>query len=126
MELMNQTNGFEPYKSNHVQLLLIVSGMTTRSVRAVKLIKNFCEQNLSDFELIVFDVYQEPVSEDQQPLPVAPLLIGNIPWDFAESVKIFLKKEGIFIPVVQANLVQVNEMKGALDEGEHGTKISGT
>jgi len=123
---MNQTNGFEPYKSNHVQLLLIVSGMTTRSVRAVKLIKNFCEQNLSDFELIVFDVYQEPVSEDQQPLPVAPLLIGNIPWDFAESVKIFLKKEGIFIPVVQANLVQVNEMKGALDEGEHGTKISGT
>ncbi len=123
---MSQTNGLKPHKSNHVQLLLIVSGMTARSVRVVKVIKNFCEQNLSYFELIIFDVYQEPVSEDQQPLPVAPLLIGNFPWEFAENIKKLLKKEGIFLPVVQANLVKVNEMKGALDEGEHGTKISGT
>ena len=61
-------------------LRLYVTGMTPRSVRAVKNLQAICDEYLKDrYELEVIDIYQQPVLTKGEQIIAAPTLIKKLP-----------------------------------------------
>ena len=61
-------------------LFLYVSGVTTRSHRAITNIKSVCEEHLKDrYHLKVIDVYQSPEQLAKHNVVAAPTLIKETP-----------------------------------------------
>lgn len=68
-----------PEASRYV-LRLYVTGMTPRSVRAVKNLQVICDEYLKDrYELEVVDIYQQPVLTKGEQIIAAPTLIKKLP-----------------------------------------------
>jgi circadian clock protein KaiB len=57
------------------QLRLYIAGMTAGSARAVRAVKAICEEHLKDdYELEVFDVFQDHALDTRDNMNVAPAL----------------------------------------------------
>ena len=62
-------------------LCLYVTGMTSRSLRAIENIRAICEEHLKDrYELEIFDLYQQPALARSEQLLAAPTLIKKLPF----------------------------------------------
>jgi circadian clock protein KaiB len=61
-------------------LRLYVTGMTTRSARAIENLSTFCEKHLAGhYELQVIDVYQQPELARSEQIVAVPTLIKKLP-----------------------------------------------
>jgi circadian clock protein KaiB len=61
-------------------LRLFVSGMTSRSTRAVANVRAICEAHLHGrYDLEVIDIYQQPVLAKGEQIVAAPTLIRKLP-----------------------------------------------
>lgn len=61
-------------------LRLFVTGMTPRSTRAIRAVRELCEQRLKDrFELEIVDVYQQPQLIQDEQVVATPTLIKYQP-----------------------------------------------
>ena len=61
-------------------LRLYVTGMTSRSARAVKNLRAICDEYLEGrYELDVIDIYQQPVLTKGEQIIAAPTLIKQLP-----------------------------------------------
>ena len=64
----------------HYVLRLYVTGMTSRSARAVKNLQAVCDEYLKDrYDLEVVDIYQQPVLAKGEQIIAAPTLIKKLP-----------------------------------------------
>jgi circadian clock protein KaiB len=61
-------------------LKLYVTGLTTRSARAIENLQGFCEKHLAGrYELQVIDVYQQPELTRSEQIVAIPTLIKKLP-----------------------------------------------
>ncbi len=69
-----------PAKPEHYLLRLYVTGTTPKSVRAIKNLKQICEEYLKGrYELEVVDIYQRPSLLEGEQVVAAPTLIKKLP-----------------------------------------------
>jgi circadian clock protein KaiB len=61
-------------------LKLYVTGMTSRSARAIENLQTFCERHLAGrYELQIIDVYQQPELTRTEQIVAIPTLIKKLP-----------------------------------------------
>jgi circadian clock protein KaiB len=61
-------------------LKLYVSGMSPKSMEAIKNLKNMCDEHLQDsFELEIIDIYKNPELAADQHIVFSPSLIKQLP-----------------------------------------------
>jgi circadian clock protein KaiB len=73
--------------SDHYVLQLYITGSTQNSVRAVKNIKELCEEHLQGrYELEIIDIYQQPELVERGQIIAAPTLIKKSPLPQARLV----------------------------------------
>jgi circadian clock protein KaiB len=66
--------------SEKYSLRLYVTGLTPRSTRAIKLVRDVCEQHLTGhYELEIIDVYQTPARLMQDQIVAIPTLVKSAP-----------------------------------------------
>ncbi|MGI4874089.1 MAG: circadian clock KaiB family protein [Janthinobacterium lividum] len=59
---------------------LFITGATPNSTRAVRHIKEICEQYLPGrYELLIIDIYQQPELAQQEQIIAAPTLLRKLP-----------------------------------------------
>jgi circadian clock protein KaiB len=62
------------------ELRLYVTGMTSRSARAIANIKQICEEHLEGrYDLQIIDLYQQPVLAEGDQIIAVPTLIKKLP-----------------------------------------------
>jgi circadian clock protein KaiB len=79
-------------------LRLYVAGISPKSDRAIRSVKEICEQSLKDrYDLEIVDIYQRPGALKEDQIIVAPTLIKKLPLplrrligDMADREKIIL------------------------------------
>jgi len=72
------TNSLENKES--ISLQLYVSGMSQKSMMAIKNIKNFCEKHIHhNFKLEIIDLYKSPEAAQINQVVFSPSLIKNYP-----------------------------------------------
>jgi circadian clock protein KaiB len=70
----------QPPPGERYILRLYVTGMTSRSSRAVSNLKAICEEHLEGrYDLEVIDIYQQPVLTKGEQIVAAPTLIKKLP-----------------------------------------------
>lgn len=75
----NSSAGTDPQPNKYL-LRLYVTGVTPKSVRAIKNIKQICEEHLKGrYELEVVDIYQRPALLKGEQIVAAPTLIKQLP-----------------------------------------------
>ena len=68
-----------PAEADYV-LHLYITGATPNSMRAVRNIKEICEQHLAGrYELLIIDIYQQPQLAKDEQIVAAPTLIRQRP-----------------------------------------------
>lgn len=101
---LQDSNGKEKYV-----LRLYVTGMTPRSINAIKNIRKICEENLQGrYELEVIDIYQQPQYAKQEQILAAPTLIKKLPLPLRRFIGNMSDKEKILIGL---NLVPKKDTK---------------
>ncbi len=79
-------------------LHLYVTGMTPRSLQAVRNIKKICEENLKGrYELEVIDIYQQPELARKEQIIAAPTLIKKLPLPLHKFIGDMSDKERILV-----------------------------
>jgi len=69
----------DPKKEKYV-LRLYVSGMTERSIKAIRNIRKICDEQLKDLcDLQVIDIYKQPVLAKGEQIIATPTLIKKLP-----------------------------------------------
>jgi len=79
-------------------LRLYVTGTTPKSVNAIRNIRKICDEHLKgDYDLEVFDIYQQPVLAKGEQIIAAPTLLKKLPLplrrfigDMSDTKKILL------------------------------------
>jgi circadian clock protein KaiB len=75
-----EEGGFPSDTGGRYILKLYVTGITTRSARAIENLQTFCEKHLSGrYELQVIDVYQQPELARTEQIVAIPTLIKKLP-----------------------------------------------
>lgn len=63
-----------------VSLRLFITGATTRSVRAIQTVREFCEREFAGrYELEIVDVYQQPAIAEASRIIAVPTLVKLAP-----------------------------------------------
>lgn len=63
-----------------IVLHLYVSGMSSKSMKAIENIKRLCDEHLHDaFELQIIDLYKNPELASEQQIVFSPSLIKSLP-----------------------------------------------
>jgi circadian clock protein KaiB len=66
--------------ASHYVLRLYVTGMSSRSLRAVENVRNICKKHLAGrYELQVVDLYQQPALAREEQVVAAPTLVKTLP-----------------------------------------------
>jgi circadian clock protein KaiB len=69
-----------PGREHRYVLRLYVTGMTPRSMQAIAILREICEQHLSGrYELEIIDIYQHPQLARDEQVVAAPTLIKSLP-----------------------------------------------
>jgi circadian clock protein KaiB len=62
-------------------LRLYVTGMTTRSTRAIRIVRAVCEEHLAgNYDLEIVDVYQQPTRIQEDQVFAIPTLVKSHPF----------------------------------------------
>ncbi len=97
---MDQKNsGASPTTGAELYVLrLYVSGVTPRSVAAIKNIKGICETSLKGhYELQVIDIYQQPELAQRAHVIAVPTLIKQLPQPLRHIVGELSDKERVLV-----------------------------
>lgn len=79
-------------------LHLYITGATPNSMRAVRNIKDICEQHLAGrYELLIIDIYQQPHLASEQQLVAAPTLLRLRPLPRRQLVGDLSNREAVLI-----------------------------
>jgi len=79
-------------------LRLYVSGITPRSTRAIRSVKDVCDQSLKGrYDLEIIDIYQQPASVRKDQVIVAPTLIKKLPLPLRRLIGDMADKEKILV-----------------------------
>ncbi len=96
--------------AEHYRLLLYVAGSTSRSLMAIKNIRQLCERHLQGrYDLEVIDIYQQPETAARAQIIAAPTLIKASPapqrraiGDLSNEAKVMfalnLTRDGVYGP----------------------------
>jgi len=105
-----QTPGGERYI-----LRLYVTGMTPRSLRALKNVQTICDEHLKGrYDLEVIDIYQQPALTKGEQIIAAPTLIKKLPLPMRRIIGDMSDRERVLLGL---DLVQACEpLKDANDE----------
>src|ERR1044071_1310059 len=60
-------------------LRLYVTGSSARSLKAIHNLKKICEEHLSDYDLEVIDIYENPTAAREEQIIAAPTLVKKLP-----------------------------------------------
>ncbi|MGD0089378.1 MAG: circadian clock KaiB family protein [Planctomycetota bacterium] len=79
-------------------LRLYVTGITPRSERAIRSVKEVCEEHLKGrYELEIIDIYQQPGALKEDQIIVAPTLIKKLPLPLRRLIGDMANKERVLI-----------------------------
>jgi circadian clock protein KaiB len=79
-------------------LRLYVTGMTPKSINAIKNIRKICEENLQGrYELEIIDIYQQPEYAKKEEIIAAPTLIKKLPLPLRKFIGDMSNKEKILV-----------------------------
>ena len=79
-------------------LRLYVTGMTSRSARAVKNLQTICDEYLGGrYDLEVIDIYQQPVLVKGEQIIAAPTLIKKLPLPMRRIVGDMSNRERVLV-----------------------------
>lgn len=79
-------------------LRLYVAGISPKSERAIRSVKEVCEQHLKDrYELDIVDVYQHPESLEDGQVVAVPTLIKQLPLPLRRLIGDMTSKERIIV-----------------------------
>ncbi|MES2732188.1 MAG: circadian clock KaiB family protein [Bacteroidota bacterium] len=68
-------------------LHLYITGASPNSTRAVKNVKEICELHLKNrYELIIIDIYQQPLMAEKEQIIAAPTLVKKFPYPLRRLV----------------------------------------
>lgn len=102
-----------PPGAEHYRLVLFVTGSTPRSLRAIRNIKELCEERLQGrYSIEVIDVYQHPDHLKPEQILVTPTLIRKLPFPVKRIVGDLSDRERV--------LVGLDISPRALVGNEHG------
>jgi circadian clock protein KaiB len=101
--------GMAPLEDRYI-LRLYVSGMTPRSVRAVKNLQAICDEYLEGrYDLEVVDIYQQPVLTKGEQIIAAPTLIKKLPLPMRRIIGDMSNKERVLLGL---DLLRVSDTLG--------------
>jgi len=102
-KLRNATEHFEKAligksrrRSQYI-LRLYVTGSTPRSLKAIRNLKQLCEEHLPDYDLEVIDIYENPNAAREAQIIAAPTLIKRLPEPLRRFVGDLSNKEKILV-----------------------------
>jgi circadian clock protein KaiB len=79
-------------------LRLFVTGMTSKSIKAIENIRKICEENLQGrYELEIIDIYQQPQYAKKEEIIAAPTLIKKLPLPLRKFIGDMSNKEKILV-----------------------------
>ena len=88
-------------------LRLYVTGMTARSVRAVKNLQAICNEYLKDrYDLEVIDIYQQPALARGEQIIAAPTLVKKLPLPMRRIVGDMSQRDRVLVGL---DLLQMSE-----------------
>jgi circadian clock protein KaiB len=88
-------------------LRLYITGMTPRSVRAVKNLQAICDEYLEGrYDLEVIDIYQQPVLTKGEQIIAAPTLIKKLPLPIRRIIGDMSNRERVLLGL---DLVRVSD-----------------
>jgi circadian clock protein KaiB len=77
---------------------LFVTGMTTRSSRAVNNLRTICDEYLQGrYELEVIDIYQQPALTKGEQIVAAPTLIKKFPLPMRRIIGDMSNRDGVLL-----------------------------
>lgn len=80
MNARSLSDAADEMQNPHYVLRLFVTGMTPRSTRAIRAVRELCEARLKDrFELQIVDVYQQPQMLEGEQIVATPTLVKYAP-----------------------------------------------
>jgi len=79
-------------------LRLFVTGMTTRSSRAVNNLRTICDEYLQGrYELEIIDIYQQPALTKGEQIVAAPTLIKKFPLPMRRIIGDMSNRDGVLL-----------------------------
>lgn len=79
-------------------LRLYITGMTSRSARAIENLQVFCEKHLAGrYELQVIDVYQQPILARDGQIVATPTLVREFPRPVRRLIGNLANTVGLFV-----------------------------
>jgi circadian clock protein KaiB len=88
-------------------LRLYVTGMTSRSARAVSNLRNICDEYLEGrYDLEVIDIYQQPVLTKGEQIIAAPTLIKKLPLPIRRIIGDMSNRERVLLGL---DLVRISD-----------------
>ena len=79
-------------------LRLYVAGITPKSDRAIRAVKELCEQRLKDrYDLEIVDIYQQPGALKEDQIVVAPTLIKKLPLPLRRLIGDMADREKVLV-----------------------------
>lgn len=79
-------------------LRLYVAGITPRSERAVRSVREICEQHLQGrYELEIVDIYQQPEALKEDQIIVAPTLVKRLPLPLRRLIGDMANKDKVLL-----------------------------
>jgi circadian clock protein KaiB len=79
-----------------LMLQLYVSGMSPKSMEAIKNIKRLCDENLQEaFELEIIDLYKNPEAASEEQIIFSPSLVKKLPLPKKILIGTFADKEKV-------------------------------
>lgn len=82
----------------HYVLRLYVAGVTPKSERAIRSVKEICEQHLKGrYDLEIVDIYQQPEALKKDQIVAAPTLIKELPLPLRRLIGNMANKEKIVV-----------------------------
>jgi circadian clock protein KaiB len=102
-------------ESERYILRLYVTGMTPRSLRALKNLQTICDEYLKGrYDLEVIDIYQQPVLTKGEQIIAAPTLIKKLPLPMRRIIGDMSDRDRVLLGL---DLVRASEpLKDANDE----------
>jgi len=99
----------------HYVLRLFVAGITPRSERAIRSIKEICDRRLAGrYELEIVDVYQQPDAVRKEEIIVAPTLVKKLPLPLRRLIGDMSNEQKVLVGL---NLSESHERKAQDGQG---------
>ena len=78
-EVFEEALGAKALRRAKYILRLYVTGSSARSLKAVYNLKQICEEHLTDYDLEVIDIYENPKAAREEQIIAAPTLVKKLP-----------------------------------------------